>query len=123
MITRQVTVDLVYRKSENIEMMRKHISYVIEEAFSFFKLPLDKGIMTRFVNHQVPTISDEIFVVPAGLYIVADIVPLRRGQTNVLKTYKPAPDQPEMIVQFYSGMCHPTNIEHVRVIRNPADFQ
>ncbi|CAG5067943.1 hypothetical protein DYBT9623_00671 [Dyadobacter sp. CECT 9623] len=123
MILRQVRVGSEHRKSEKVDFIKKHIGAVIEGGFEFFKVPLDKGIMKRFIDHQIPTIEEEIFVVPPGLYIITDIIPLRRGQQNVLKTYKPAEGETEHILHFYQGIYHPTNIKDIKVIKNPKEYR
>ncbi|KQS33986.1 hypothetical protein [Dyadobacter sp. Leaf189] len=124
MILQQVTVGEVYRKVDQSDIMRKHMANSIEQSFKALNLSLDKGIMQRFINHQIPQaeFQEETFVVPPGLYIVADIVPLRRGQENVLHTYKPGPDRPKLILRFRSGVYHPTNINQVTIVRNPGEF-
>ncbi|MCF0060108.1 hypothetical protein MUK70_12730 [Dyadobacter chenwenxiniae] len=119
---RRITIGVKYDRQIKLDVIRSHIFSTIQAAFDFFKIPLDDDLARRYIRHQVPDFDESPFCVPQGLYVVSGMSKYLRGQIITCTTYKPDESRPKLNVCFHQGYSHETNIERLRVIKDPENF-
>jgi hypothetical protein len=120
--TQRITIGKQYERHVKLEVIRRSLFTTIKESFDFFRVRLDHDLAQRYIRHQVPDFDESPFCVPQGLYVVSGMGKYLRGHVVTCTTYKPSEYRPELHVSFYQGVVHETNIERLRVIKNPESF-
>jgi hypothetical protein len=120
--TLRATIGKTYERQIKLELIRRSIFTTIKESCIFFRIQLDQDLAHRYIKHQIPDFDESPFCVPQGLYIVSGMSKHLRGHAITCTTYKPSEQRPILHVRFYQGISHETNIERLRVIKNPESF-
>ncbi|MCF2501678.1 hypothetical protein [Dyadobacter chenhuakuii] len=119
MTCQRVAIGKNYERQVKLELIRQSIFTTIKESFSFFRLQLDHDLANRYIRHQVPEFDESPFFVPQGLYVVIGISKYLRGYVITCTTYKPNENRPKLTIRFHQSVLHETNIERLKVIKNP----
>lgn len=75
--------------ASSVKALRDEITALIKFSFAYTKTPVDSGILERFINHQVPDINREPFIIPPGLYIVTSVSDGGLNSNVYCETYQP----------------------------------
>ncbi|MCE7064016.1 hypothetical protein [Dyadobacter sp. CY326] len=120
--TRRVKIGATYDRQVKLEVIRNTIFTSIKASFDFFLIRLDEDLARRYIRYQIPEFDESPFSVPQGLYIVSGMSKYLRGHVITCTTYKPSEHRPKFNVRFHQGISHETNIERLRVIKDPENF-
>lgn len=80
-------------KPANVDVtaLREEIKKLIKFTFAYNQVPLDLSILERFVNHQVPILSAEDYLIPEGEYIVTEVRQVSTFHNAICQSYKHLP--------------------------------